>query len=286
MEITTPLFIELKNKNISIELSNVGASIYRIRFNNEDMVVTPINKDDFFKKNTYFGKTIGRVAGRIELNDKRYNLQKNDGELSLHGGFDGISTKAFPYKKENNKVEFTYLSKDGEAGYPGNLSLKVIYELLDDGLRVNYFASVDQPCLVALTNHTYFCLGEKDNKKLVLSIDSDEHIEIDSHLKPVCRKTNDIKFNEPFKTDVDTFFYLKDKVIRLNGEHYALEITTDYEGVQVFTDHFDDGISVYNSKETNHRGLAIEPEDDQLDRKELLPNHKYERYIEYRFKKL
>ena len=285
MEITGPSFIELKNKNVSVELCTLGASIYRIKFDNTDMLVTPINKGDFFKKNVYFGKTIGRVAGRIQLNNSRYHLQHNDGELSLHGGLDGISTKNFSYIKEDNKVTFTYLSKDNEAGYPGNLSLRVVYELLDDGLRINFFSEVDKPCLLSLTNHSYCCLGEDSVEKLSLSLDSNEHIEVDQHLLPVERKANNKKPNV-LNEDIDTFFYLEDKTIRLDGAQYSLLVKSDFEGTQIFTDHFYDGVNTFNSGSTNRRGVAIEPQDDQLNRKELLPNHKYERYIEYRFKKL
>lgn len=289
MEITKPTFIELKNINLVVDLCTLGASIYRIKYNDVDMLVTPINKDDFSKNTIYFGKTIGRVAGRINLKDKRYNLQYNDNELSLHGGKDGLSTKEFSYKKKENSVEFTYLSEDGEAGYPGNLKIKVIYELLVDGLKVSYSCSVDKPCLLALTNHAFFCLGEKSTNELVLRINADRYIYVDENLKPIERRVSPFKFKgETFDDydDIDNYFYLKDNHISLNGSKYKVEITSSFSGVQIYTDHYDDEIITQCSDMTCFRGVAIEPEDDQLDRKELLPNEKYERYIEYRFRKL
>ena len=126
-------FVVIKNEHLEVTLCTLGASIYRIIYDGKDMVLTPKDKNDFFKSNIYYGKTIGRVCGRIEAKPfLNINPQDNERGVSLHGGCDGLSTKEFSVDAKPTFAEFHYLSKDGEAGYPGNLILRVRYELIDE----------------------------------------------------------------------------------------------------------------------------------------------------------
>lgn len=285
-------FITLKNEHIEVTLCNLGASINRIIFDNEDMILTPCDNKDFFKGNCYYGKTIGRICGRIKAaNEFGYALQANEGTTSLHGGFDGLSSKVFKYKKEGNKVTFTYLSKDEEAGYPGNLNIKVTYELVNSALLLNYECHVDKPCVIALTNHTYFCLGEKHTDDLSLIFDPKTMVQVNEELMPVKHIQVPQLLDEPILDlsicgEIDNYFQLDNKVMRLFGKKYAMDINHDFEGVNIFTDHWKDMIRTTLSDEGFSRGVAIEPQDDQLNRKVLLPNDDYRRYIIYTFKKL
>jgi aldose 1-epimerase len=117
----------------------------------------------------YFGATIGRVANRIAggkfaLGGKQYTLAVNNGPNALHGGkkgFDKVVWKAGEVRvPEGVAVAFAYVSKDGEEGYPGNLSVQVGYTLTEtDALKIDYHATTDRPTPVNLTNHSYFNLA-------------------------------------------------------------------------------------------------------------------------------
>lgn len=286
-------FITLKNDRLEVILYTLGASIYSIRFNNEDMIITPSNVKDFEKGNIYYGKTIGRVCGRIPAGKyQNYNFEGNEEGVSLHGGFNGLSAKTFEYETRDNQVIFKYLSKTGEAGYPGNLYLMVIYEINDNSLLIKYRVTVDEPCLVALTNHTFYALGEKDVRELKLKMNSNKYIQCDEKLLPISMNdvTSKYDFND-YKSlrenyKIDNFFLLNKKDIHLQSSKYELVINSDFEGTQIYTDAYFDGVKTTLSNNGKLRGVAIEPQDNQLNRKELLPNQLYERYIELRFKKL
>lgn len=284
-----PEFVILKNKNLEVVLSTLGASIFQILFHNENMVLTPVNDEDYQKINLYYGKTIGRVAGRIELNGL---IQDNDNGLSLHGGFDGISTKYFDYHLKDNVVEFQCISPDGEAGYPGNFVLYVRYELLEDSLLVNYTATVDKPCLVFLTNHAYFCLGEASTNKLSLQFKSTRKIVHDDRVFSLYEDNvpEQYDFSSPKILgqcgNIDDYFILDDPKVKLISTKFEMTIESNFLGLQMFTDHFFDGIKVLTSQSDLYRAVALEPEDNPLKREELLPGQKYERSIKYTFKKL
>lgn len=115
----------------------------------------------------YLGAAIGRVANRIgkaefELNGKTYHLIKNDGENHLHGGLKGFDKFIWTASVEGEKLIFTRLSPDGEAHYPGNLSVRISYVLTEDcALCISYDAETDADTILNLTNHSYFKLGER-----------------------------------------------------------------------------------------------------------------------------
>src|SRR4051794_23315078 len=117
----------------------------------------------------YFGATVGRFANRIArgtftLDGKDYTLAVNNGPNSLHGGrkgFDKVVWKAEEVSRPGGPaVKMTYLSPDGEEGYPGNLSVEVTFAVTDDdALRIDYAATTDKATPVNLTNHSYFNLA-------------------------------------------------------------------------------------------------------------------------------
>ena len=116
----------------------------------------------------FFGALIGRYGNRIghgsfTLDGKKYSLPLNNGENTLHGGPHGFNNVVWKAKQIKNGVELTYLSKDGEAGFPGNLTTTVQYTLVKGGLRIEYSATTDQDTVLNLTNHAYFNLAGKGN---------------------------------------------------------------------------------------------------------------------------
>ena len=133
-------------------------------FDNLDGYVTNFNGPS----DAFFGAVIGRYANRIAhgtftLDGKKYSLPLNNGENSLHGGPHGFNNVVWKAKPIANGVELTYLSKDGEAGYPGNLSAMVRYTLIKSDLRIEYSATTDKDTVVNLTNHSYFNLAGRGN---------------------------------------------------------------------------------------------------------------------------
>lgn len=115
------------------------------------------------KGTAFFGALIGRYANRIAhatftLDGKKYDVPRNDGENSLHGGPHGFNNVVWKARGIKNGVELTYVSRDGEAGYPGTLTAVVTYTLIDSSLRIEYSATTDKDTVLNLTNHSYFNL--------------------------------------------------------------------------------------------------------------------------------
>ena len=150
----------------------------------------------YLGSDTYFGATIGRYANRIAhgrfiLDGVEYQLPKNNGDNSLHGGlkgFDKVLWAATAVSSEQPSLELTYLSKDGEQGYPGNLSVHLRFTLTsNDELRIEYAARTEKDTIINLTNHSYFNLsgaGSGDILGHLLEIAADRYTPINSQLIP------------------------------------------------------------------------------------------------------
>jgi aldose 1-epimerase len=196
----THLYI-LKNKSgMQIAVTNYGGHLVSALVSGKGGKLTSvvIGFDDYegFKKasSAFYGATIGRYGNRIAkghfvLDGKRYDLFINNKPNSLHGGQKGFGEMVWDGKQiSDQKVELTYLSKDMEEGYPGNLTCKVTYELTDDnGIQINYEATTDKPTVVNLTNHAYFNLNGAGSGSIldhVVQIDAANYTPVDSTLIP------------------------------------------------------------------------------------------------------
>ncbi len=155
------------------------------------------------KDNPYFGCIIGRYGNRIgnarfTLNDSTYTLAANNYGQSLHGGNKGYDKVIWKAEKQpgDSSLKLTYLSKDGEEGYPGNLTIAVVYTLTaDNGLKIEYSATTDKATPVNLTNHCYFNLSAGKDPAILaheLMLKADKFTEVDSVLIPT-GKLPDIK---------------------------------------------------------------------------------------------
>jgi aldose 1-epimerase len=196
----THLFM-LKNKGgMQAAITNYGGRVVSllVKDKNDQWLDVVLGHDDLktyeINKENYFGALIGRYGNRIakgkfSLEGKEYKLQVNDGVNSLHGGVDGFNKKVWDAKQVNDHtLELSYLSKDGEAGYPGNLQVKVTYTLGEDNsLKIAYNATTDKETVLNLTNHSYFNLNGAGDKTITdhrLTLEADEFTPVDSTLIP------------------------------------------------------------------------------------------------------
>lgn len=163
----------------------------------DDVVLGFDDIEGYQKTTTYIGSLVGRYANRIAkgqftLNGKQYTLATNNGENHLHGGvrgFDKVVWKARPLAtRGGSALELTYLSHDGEEGYPGNLNVRVVYTLTDaNELKIDYSATTDKDTVINLTNHNYYNLagqGSGDILGHVLTINASRFTPTDAGAIP------------------------------------------------------------------------------------------------------
>jgi aldose 1-epimerase len=150
---------------------------------------------DYIKDSPYFGAMIGRYGNRIAkgkftLGGQEYALAINNGPNALHGGLKGFDKVVWEPRllasPEGPSLELKYVSKDGEEGYPGNLSVTAVYTLTEDNaLKLEYTATTDKDTVVNLTQHSYFNLaGKGDILNHVVMIQADKFTPVDSTLIP------------------------------------------------------------------------------------------------------
>lgn len=189
----------LTNANgIEAKITNYGGIVVSLKTPDRkgslsDVVLGYETVDGYVRKNPFFGSLVGRYGNRIgqakfSLNGVEYQLARNNGRNHLHGGLVGFDKKVWqarPGKSADGVgLELTYLSRDGEEGYPGNLSVTVTYTLTNNnGLRIDYLATTDKDTIVNLTNHSYFNLaGEGTILGHQLVLNADRFTPVDSEL--------------------------------------------------------------------------------------------------------
>jgi len=280
----------------------------------------------------YFGALIGRYGNRIahgefKLDGKTYNIPKNDGANSLHGGAKGFNKKLWTAKDVSGAagqaLELTYLSKDGEEGFPGNLSVKVVYTLTENNeLKIDYAATTDKDTVLNLTNHSYFNLagaGSGDILSHELMIPASRYTPVDSGLIPtgelapvkgtpfdftkltvIGSRINDDNEQLKLGKGYDHNFVLDGAMGTMHkaAEVYEpksgrlMDVTTLEPGVQFYTGNFLDGtVTGKDGKVYNHRyALCLEtqhfpdsPNHPNFPTTELKPGHRYHTTTIYKF---
>ncbi len=191
----------LKNSAGSVvTVTNYGATVMEIlvpdrhgRFEDVNLGFDTVEEYINNKDNPFFGCTVGRYAnriagGRFTLNGTKYELACNENPYShLHGGITGFNKKVWDAEIKGDKLLMTYVSADGEEGYPGELTVTVTFSWSDDnGLVIDYSAVTDKDTIINLTNHSYFNLGgaAADVHGYELTLNSSYITPVDEHLIP------------------------------------------------------------------------------------------------------
>ena len=285
------------DKGLEARVMTYGATLVSLRVPDRagrlgDIVLGYDSLDGYIKNSPYFGSTVGRYGNRIAkaaftLDGMTYKLAANNGENHLHGGikgFDKVVWKAEPAREAGAAgLKFTYLSRDGEEGYPGNLSVTVIYSLTDENeLRITYEAVTDKPTPVNLTHHSYFNLaGIGDILGHELMINAAGYTPVDSGLIP----TGEIRAVEGSPFDFTKAHAIGERIAQVEGGYdhnfvlkrgggqldlaarvfeptsgRVLEILTTEPGLQFYSGNFLDGtITGKGGRVTlKHHGFCLE----------------------------
>lgn len=220
----------LENNGFVLKVLNYGGVIRELWVPSKagertDVVLGYDTLAEYERNPGYLGAIIGRYAnriagGRFVLDGVVYQLALNDRGRpnSLHGGVRGFDKRVWnastEIAEEGPRLVLTYTSPDGEEGYPGNLSVKVVYTLLNSGLKIEYYASTDKPTIVNLTNHTYFNLsGGGKIYDHVVQINASKYTPVDENLIP----TGKIEFVEGTPYDLRRPTRLEKALERLHG---------------------------------------------------------------------
>jgi aldose 1-epimerase len=190
-------------KGMEVSITNFGATIVALRVPDRagkpaDVVLGFDTLEGYENGKSYFGATVGRYANRIgggtfSINGKTYTLPKNNGNNTLHGGIIGFNKKVWEAReiatKDGAGLELSYLSADGEEGFPGNLSVRVVFTVPADRneLKIDYTATTDKDTVLNLSNHSYFNLAGEGNGDIldhVMTLHAKQFTPVDKTLIP------------------------------------------------------------------------------------------------------
>lgn len=234
----TDLYVLESDGGIKVAITNLGGRVVSWMVPGKDGSYADIsvgmdNPEAYLEANEpYYGALIGRVGNRIangefSLNGDTYSLAQNNGPNSLHGGPKGFHNVVWDAEQTDSKnLKLSYVSEDGEEGFPGRLEVEVIYSLTDENeLRIEYTATTDKQTIVNLTNHTFFNLKGEAGGTIndhILTINADGYTPVDSTLIP---------FGEVASVEGTPFDFREPTAIgdRVENDHYQLEHGMGYD---------------------------------------------------------
>jgi aldose 1-epimerase len=321
----------LTNKNgMQVKIISYGATITYIAVPDkngvfENVVLGYDSLSRYLAGTSYFGAIVGRYANRIggaafTLDGKTYNLAKNSGLHTLHGGISGFNRKVFKTdtlfaRGDSSVLALSYFSADMEEGYPGNLTFQVTYVLTGNNeLKIEYRAETDKPTVVNFTNHSYFnlsaCKEDVMNHQLMVVADSitptDNTLIPTGVLQAVAGTPFDFTSSRvigenmvalPRGYDVNYALRKKGSELSLAAEAYEpksgrlLQAYTTEPGMQLYTSNFLFQNNGYHGMQyRRHYGLCLEaqhypdsPNKPQFPSTVLLPGQKYTQVTVYKF---
>ena len=325
------LFTIQNGKGMEIKVSDYGAALVQVRVPDKegrllDVVLGYDDVQGYEAGNAFFGATIGRVANRIgngefQLGGRTYELTRNDGQNTLHGGRDFYNKRIWKTGKTGeDHVEFLLDSPSGDQGFPGNVKISVTYTLTKDNeIKIQYRAVPDADTLINLTNHSYFNLsGHASGTVLAqeVMLDADAYARADSQsiptgeIVPVSGTPMDFRQLKPIGAEIDEAYealefgkgydhnwvlnkkgYRKAAFMRSKESGIAMEVYTDLPGLQFYTANFVDHEkgkegAVYNMRqaacfETQYFPDAVHK--DHFEGPEVKAGEIYETQTAYRF---
>lgn len=294
--------IEIENDlGLKLVLINYGASLFQVYLKEKELLYTSHSLKEFIFSKAYLGKIIGRTSGRIKdsiinINNKTYKLFKN-GKHHLHGG-KGFSFKPFECEiledDQSIKVDFYYLSKAYEDGYPGELEVKVSYFLFknENKFRIEFSSISDEDTLCNLTSHAYWNLSSSKesiiNHHLVMN--ANKYIEVDNEL--IFKNIKDVDEVFDFRKGKTLGEYLFDEKLIKNSNGYDHDFILDSKEVSLLNKDFELIINssypichVYtgNYLFDPYYGVALEFEKESynIDKLLLRKDQLYSEFIEY-----
>ena len=331
------LYTLANKKGMEVTITNFGGIIVALKVpdrsgNIDDVVLGYDSLDGYLTNKAFFGAIIGRYTnrighGRFSLDRGTYILPKNDGDNTIHGGPNGFNKRLWTAKDVSSSkgpaLELTYLSADGEEGFPGNLSVKVVYTLTDQNeLTIAYSATTDKDTVVNLTNHSYFNLAGQGNGDILphqLMIRADRITAVDAALIPTgeLRPVKGTPFDFTKATPIGARIDQDDPQLKLGkgydhnwvlsaqgeadpalvAEAYepksgrVLQVLTTEPGLQFYTGNFLDGTIRGKGKVYNYRyGFCLEtqhfpdsPNHPTFPSTVLKPGQKYATTTTFRF---
>ena len=279
----TDLYILRNKNNMEVCITNFGGRIVSVMVPDKDGQMRDVvlgfdSIQDYISKPSDFGASIGRYANRINqgkftLDGVEYQLPRNNYGHCLHGGPQGFQYRVYDAVQLNpQELQLTYVAKDGEEGFPGNITCKVLMKLTDDNaIDIQYEAETDKPTIVNMTNHSYFNLGGDagSNAEHLLTIDADYYTPVDStfmttgEIVPVEDTPMDFRTPMPVGERINDFDFVQLKngngydhnwVLNAKGDinrraaslksqktGIVLDVYTNEPGVQVYAGNFLDG---------------------------------------------
>ena len=322
----------IQSHGLTAKIANYGGIIVSIEVPDrkgtfDDVVLGFDRLDPYITNPAYFGAIVGRYANRIAdarftLHGKEYRLARNDGRNSLHGGQRGFDKRIWSPREISGGVELTYVSPDGEEGYPGTLQTKVSYTVDANELRIGYSASADRESFVNLTNHSYFNLAGHSSGDILgheLELDADSFTPTDNNQIPtaVLQRVAGTPFDFTQPTPIgsrnntydeqlrigrgyDHNWVLRDRVsepsiaarLREPRTGRMMEVLTTEPGLQFYGGNLLDGtiIGKRGTRYGRHAGLCLEtqhfpnsPNTPQFPSTVLKPGDLFESLTIYRF---
>lgn len=284
--------ITLKNENVELTLLDIGATVYALKTKDkngqlEDIVLQYEDIDLYAKNPSYYGASIGRVAGRIKggdfiLDNKKYSISTNEkNKNTLHGGYNNISNQKFDYNKvTKDKVEFKHTQKNSDDGFPADVNICITYELLDNAVVIYFDAIANADTILNLTNHNYYNLSGDYKTTVedhVLEVPATKFVATNDDLNPfeiidlpqqmifdTCKISENLNTGCEYLSNggID-HCYITNKAIKIVDYKSGRKmiVTSSYPATQIYTMNFSDELMLSTGKPSKkYDAICFEPQ--------------------------
>ena len=286
--------ITLKNDSVELILLDLGALVYSLKTKDKhgqlaDIVLQYQDIQEYATNPSYFGATIGRIAGRVKdaqihIDKNTYNLDKNfQDKHTIHGGRNGVNSQQFEYEiLADNKIKFMVSQKSDNDGFPGNIIVAVTYELFENSLVVSFDASSDQDTVLNMTNHSHYNLSGNYKTTIEnhdLEIAATKFVNIDDNMIPkeIIDLPDEMNFNDKSKIadklkhqdskyfsrgGIDHCYIVDGEVVlEDNNSGRKLKVSSSYPAMQIYTCNFSRGHTLANGEVLKqYDAICFEPQ--------------------------